>query len=396
MQSRWIAIILFFITLNQYAYAKETTIDFDKKVQQQFTQHYNKYKDLEYFSGAALSIYIPNQPIKNYYVGYQSHDKNKPISETTLFEIGSITKSFTAAIVLQLEKENKLTLNDTLGQWLPEYSKWSSTTIQQLLDMSSGLPNYSEAPLWNAQEYKNPSYQWKNSELINFVYPSESFQPPLKNTYFYSNTGYILSAMIVEKASNMSYTDLLQSRIIHPEHLDNTFYPMDTMNNEIKSRLASGYSFNQYDNPEWLGKDVNSVNLSWAGAAGGMVSNTEDIIKWVKALFLTNDILDPSQKEKLEKLISTKTGKPITITSPIDPRGFGLGVVQSYDDKIGRFWLYEGETLGFRALYMYVPCSGVIISSIYNSATNSENDHAGELMTSIYKFALKNIKPKHC
>src|SRR5665213_146580 len=93
-------------------------------------KHYQTYKDQEYFSGVALSIYTPKTSIANYYAGTESHEPNsKPISATSLFQIGSITKSFTAAIVLQLEKEKKLTLDSPLKTWLPSYDKWSTISI---------------------------------------------------------------------------------------------------------------------------------------------------------------------------------------------------------------------------------------------------------------------------
>ena len=84
-----------------------------EQMQKILMTHYNQYKDQEYFSGAALSIYIPNDNIRNYYVGRVSHSpKSKLMSGDTLFQIGSITKSFTAAIILQLEKEGKLRLGE--------------------------------------------------------------------------------------------------------------------------------------------------------------------------------------------------------------------------------------------------------------------------------------------
>lgn len=88
-------------------------------------------------------------------------------------------------------------------------------------------------------------------------------------------------------------------------------------------------------------------------------------------------------------MVSTKTGEPIKTTSKEEPRGFGLGVIQSYAPNIRRYWFYEGETIGYRSFYMYVPKNKIFISALFNSATNGENDHGGKLMVALYQQILK-------
>jgi D-alanyl-D-alanine carboxypeptidase len=375
--------------------------DFDTQVQKILLRHYNQYKTAEYFSGAELSIYIPNQNIKNYYVGRVAQDsKSKLISADTLFQIGSITKSFTAAMLLQLEKEGKLKLTDTLKTWLPQYNKWPGITITQLLNMTSGLPNYSETPLFNSQLYYNLGRVWTTRELIDFAYPPVGFSPPLKSGYFYSNTNYLLAGLILEKATKNSFEQELTARTISKANLTHTFYVLNTLKPSLQSRLAHGYYYGLYDNPSMVGKDISEGNLSWAAAAGGIIANSEDIIKWVQNLFTGHKILDDSQKIKLMSLISQNTGKPLPQTTSTDPRGFGLGVAQinasNEDNLVGQVWFYEGETLGFRSLYWYKPCNGVILSTIFNSATNSENDHAGQLLEQIYHSILTQYPQLNC
>lgn len=362
-------------------------------------EHVAKYKSQEYFSGATLSVYIPDQPIENYYAGRISHHTDSQrVSDTTLFEIGSITKSFTAATLIQLDSEKKIHLHDPIKLYLPLYSKWGSIQINQLLNMTSNLPNYSDTPLWNSEAFKHPQHIWTSEELINFVYPRGNLNPPLTSGYFYSNTGYILADIIVENVTGHSFSQELTTRTIRAANLQNTFYAVPTINADIKSRMAHGYNYNQYDNPALVGKDISNNNLSWAAAAGGIVSTSEDIVKWVKALFTENIVLNKQQKHTLTQMISTKSGKPISQTTATDPEGFALGIAQAYsDDKtLNHFWFYEGETLGFRALYMYVPCNHVIIASIFNSATNHENDHAKELMINTYHQVIAEHPKLSC
>lgn len=378
------AIILMILTA---VYVHHRFNSFDNDVESILSSHFKKYREMEYFSGITLSVYQPGQEIKNYYIGKDAHDQTgKAIDANTLFEIGSITKSFTSAILLQLEKENKLQLSDTLDKWLPEYQHWSKINITSLLNMTSGLPNYTDAPLLNGDMYLHPARVYTDNELIQFVYPAGQLSPPLKHGYEYTNTGYILASMIIERNTQHSLQTEIENRLIKPAQLTNTFYPVPAADKQTIDRLAHGYGFNPYTNPEQVGKDTSRASLSWAAGAGAVISNSSDVIKWVRALFVENDILDQTQKNQLMQLVSTSTGKPVASVNSGEPPAFALGVSQGYEKEIGNYWFYEGETEGFRALYMYVPASGIIISSIFNSSVNSENDHAGELMKAVYRI----------
>ncbi len=362
---------------------------FDEKMQSLLDDHFKKYQELEYFSGGSLSIYIPGKPLQNYFAGKVSHDPaSKSVTKDTLFQIGSITKSFTGALVLVLEKENKLHLNDTLSTYLPEYPKWGSLTIDSLLNMTSCLPNYSDAPLFNVEVAKTPEKYLSPKALLEYVYPSGATNPPLRTGYFYSNTGYQLVDMIVEKTTKQTFNEALSTRLITPLALKNTFYPVPELSNEQKARMAHGYQYNSYDNPLLVGKDVTNMNLGWAGAAGGIIATTEDIILWVKELF-TGSLLDDAQKKKLTSLHSTVSGKAIERVSRADPQGFGLGVVCKLltENEEMDFWFYEGKTMGFRALYIYVPSTGILIASAFNSSPDDANDHAHELIMQAYQLA---------
>lgn len=383
-----------FLTITN-TYADTQSHPIDAKINKLLAEHFDKYTSEEYFSGISLSVYTPESNIQNFYIGHVSHNEGSAkIDKSTLFQIGSITKSFTAALMLKLQSDGKLDLDSSLKDWLPEYSKWSGVKLTQLLNMTSGLPNYSDTPLWNQKIYKEPSHIWHNKELIGYVYPSGPLSPPLRGGYFYTNTGYVLANMIIDKAVDENFKQELEQRIIKPAGLADTFYPIPQATPDIQQRMAQGYNYNQYDNPAMIGKDVSDNSLSWAAAAGGMVATSADVVKWVKTLFMDNTILNNKQKEQLTTLISTETGEPIKHASETDSDGFGLGVVQKYDkDLSGNFWFYEGETLGFRAIYMYTPCNSVIITSIFNSATNSENDHAKELIVNTYQ-ALVEDNPK--
>ncbi|KTD20912.1 (serine-type) D-alanyl-D-alanine carboxypeptidase [Legionella lansingensis] len=358
-------------------------------------EHLQKYGKTELFSAIQVSIKTRGK-IDTYAAGHHDLDADSsPITSTDLFNIGSITKSFTAALAVLAESEGKLQLQRSLSHYLSDYSHWGEINLTSLLNMSSGIPNYSESPKMNYLMSKNLKHYWRQQDLINLVY-SEQFNPPRKSGYFYSNTGYVLVELILTQAYNTPFQNLIVDKIIKPLNLQNTFYPVPDYPGNIKKRLVKGYSYNVYENPELLGQDVSQNNLSWAGAAGALIANSEDVVHWVEELFLGDKLLNSAQKEKMQTLISISSGLPLRHTNANDPYGFGLGISQRYQADIGRYWFYEGETLGYRALYMYVPCNKVIISALFNSATNEENDHAGELVQKLYKHLLQQNQMLIC
>jgi D-alanyl-D-alanine carboxypeptidase len=130
-----------------------------------------------------------------------------------------------------------------------------------------------------------------------------------------------------------------------------------------------------------LGRDVSRTTLSWTRGAGGIISTTRDMTVWEQALY-HGRLLPGRQQRELRSLVSAKTGTPIKHTTSSDPEGFGLGIAQMTNPKTGRVWFYEGETLAFRTLHVYLPRSGVIFAMALNSQPTV--DHIGELAVSVY------------
>lgn len=358
-------------------------------------EHYQAYRQAEHFSAIQVTIKT-KQGSHSYVKGTKALTPgSQPITTKELFNIGSISKSFTAALALMAEREHKLNLEQPLGSYLKTYAHWADIPLSSLLNMGSGIPNYSDAPKINYLMSKNLKQFWSPVELMELVYPKQ-FNPPRKKGFFYSNTGYILMDMILSAQYKKSFASQLEANIISFLQLKNTYYPVPHFPRNVLARLARGYSYNIYDNPELLGRDVTENNLSWAGAAGAVVANSEDVAQWVEQLFIGEQLLTAAEKRKMQQLISMTTGEPIAQTDARHPRGFGLGIIQGFKPEFGHYWFYEGETLGYRALYLYTPCNQVIVVALFNSATNSENDHAGELIEKLYRQLLQNDSSLVC
>jgi D-alanyl-D-alanine carboxypeptidase len=190
--------------------------------------------------------------------------------------------------------------------------------------------------------------------------------------------------MIIERVTGHSYRQELQERIIGPLHLGDLYYRAHVYPPSVTARQPAGYFFNSGDAglSALMGRDVSRDSLSWARGAGGIIATTSDMTVWERALY-TGRLLPPRQEAELMSLVSAKTGKPIARTSPADPMGFGLGIAQLTVPPLGTVWFYEGETLGFRALHVYLPKSGLIMALGLNS--QPADDKIGDLVLAVYK-----------
>jgi D-alanyl-D-alanine carboxypeptidase len=121
-----------------------------------------------------------------------------------------------------------------------------------------------------------------------------------------------------------------------------------------------------------MGSDVSRDSLSWARGAGGTLATTSAMTSWERALY-TGRLLPSRQQAELTSLVSRRTGQPIDQTSLSDPSGFGLGVDQATTARLGKIWLYEGGTLGFRALHIYFPGTGLILALTLNSQATKDD-----------------------
>ena len=347
-------------------------------------------RTIEHISALSLSVKLPGQASNiNVTAGTTRYDGGGAVTPGSLYQIGSNTKAFPAVTILQLEGEGKLTIQDTVGKWLPQYPAWKDVTIERLLNMTSGIPTYDNVQAMLVAYAANPTRDWSPAELIAYVYPTTKDAPGPTTGWSYSNTNYLLAQLIIEKASGRSYTAELQRRFLaNPAlHLDATYYRPHLYPPSVTRRMVSGYFASKDPDNAGLqpiyGKDVRDMTMSWAQGAGGIVSRPEDVARWSRALYV-GDLLKPQQRRELMRKVSQKTGVPINDVSADDPHGFGLGVVHAFVPSMGKFWFYQGETLGYRMVYAWFPDADVVFAAGINSQPDSKEDQAGKLMESVY------------
>ena len=165
----------------------------------------------EHISAASLSISLKGSEKNiNLAAGTTKYPNvGAKVTPADLFEIGSITKSFTSVAILRLETADKLTIEDKLGKWLPQYPAWKDVTIYRLLDMTSPIPGYDNQPSIAKIMGDDPSHRFSPEELVASAYPHNGKPEPVSG-WTYSNTNYILAQMIVEKASGKPYADVVR------------------------------------------------------------------------------------------------------------------------------------------------------------------------------------------
>ncbi len=217
-----------------------------------------------------------------------------------VFAAGSITKNFVAALLLDLAEDGLLTLEDSVGQWLPAYPNIDgSITIRQLLNHSSGIFNYEEHPDFEAAMLTDLSRQWAPEELISTFVNAPYF--PAGTSMAYSNTNYILLGMIVQQVTGTAVSAELRNRFFDPLGLNSTFFEVEEI---VSGEVAHG----------WEDIDGNGVlddifpfprTAIWsaAGAAGAIFSTAEDIAHWGTALFDGQILTQASLAEMIDFLI---------------------------------------------------------------------------------------------
>ena len=328
--------------------------------------------------------------------------QDPPVDQNTLFQMGSTSKSFTVALILKLEAAGKLSIGDTIGKWLPQYPAWKQVTIRRLLNMTSGIPNYSETATISHLWVSHPTRDLSAEELVKIAYPTGANHLPVSTGSHYSNTNYILAGMIAAKAAGRSYRDLVHEMVIAQFGLGSTFYESGTYLKAVIDRLAHGY----FDNPacadyqpdckqSWnlpmMGRDVRGMSTSWAQAAGGAIASARDVNRWMRAVF-EGHVVPPKQQAEWMALLSSRTGKPIADVSPDDPRGFSLGLGKGILGSTGAHWFYQGETLGYRTLYVWFEKENLMITLQTNSQPAADADKLHEGLATIYQITESGAK----
>lgn len=265
----------------------------------------DEYAQAEYkikeFNGAVLVMQKGKAVYKKAF-GMADREWNVPNTTETKFRIGSVTKQFTAACILQLAEQGKLGLDDKLSKYIPGYPKGDSITIHMLLNHISGIQNYT-----NMQEFwqKAALPLSKDSMIALFKNKPLDFSPG--TGWNYSNSGYFLLGVIVEKASEKKFSDHLMENVIKKAGLKNT--AMDNLDSVLAYR-AKGYT----KNSKGIWQHALYISMEAPYSAGAIFSTVDDMYTWTKAL-LNNKIISEASTKKMTTAYKERYGYGLIIDS---------------------------------------------------------------------------------
>ncbi len=288
-----------------------------------------------------------------------------PVSLADHVRIGSITKTWTGTVILQQAEEGKLSLDDPVSKFRPDVPGGDYITIAELLNMRSGLYNYTETRELNEIADSNPQKVWNPDELLALAYSHPPYFPP-GSDYHYSNTNTVLLGLIAETLDAKPLSQVFQDRLFSPLGLKDTLFP-PSASNAIPDPHPHGYMYG--NNVLTMGSpaavppdmqaaakagtlspnDQTSLNPSWAWAAGAGISTVEDLATWVEAL-IDGKLLDPDmQARRIASVQSTNPALP-------DAPQYGLAIA-----KFGALYGHTGEVPGFNTFAATDPENNVTI-----------------------------------
>ncbi|QWR77852.1 serine hydrolase domain-containing protein [Candidatus Magnetomonas plexicatena] len=273
--------------------------------------------------------------------GYSDNSTLTPVKYTDKFRIGSISKTFTATVVLQLAQEGKLSLSDNVSSWLPTVASTltnyslGSITIKNLLNHTSGIHTYTDfTDSIFLAAYSNPYRIFTSSEVMSVI-NSHSPDFTVGTSWEYSNSNYYLLGLIIEAASGETYENQVQKRILTPLGMTSTEVPASG-NPYISGSYAHGY---MYDSTTSKMIERSDSDPSYPFASGSIVSNIPDLLKWMQALY--NGTLLNSTYHALQM-------------SSIDLSTYGMG---NYNYGLGIMTEGDYNIIGHRGQIFAYDCS---------------------------------------
>jgi D-alanyl-D-alanine carboxypeptidase len=253
--------------------------------------------------------------------------------------VGTNTNTFVGTVVLQLVEEKRLRLNDPLSKYQPQVPNGNNITIRQLLHHASGLFDYTQDKGFQEAYADNPKKDWTPRELVNIAIKHSPYFSPGKG-WRYSNTDYILLGMIVEKVTNNSLRNEINSRIADKLDLKNTYLAYVTMVEGPDNERAHGYENLEGNRRLWDTVDY-SPSCFWA--AGAMASDLDDMRVYAEAL-ATGELLTPAMQK--ERLTWEDTGATIGYLRAY----YGMGIT-----RLGNFLGHYGDSRGYSSASYYLP-----------------------------------------
>ena len=322
-------------------------------------------------SGVVL-VADKGKPIYYKAVGYREFSEQVPLKQTDIFELASVSKQFTAMIIMMLKEKRKLDYDDLVEKYVS--IPYKNLTIRNLLTHTSGLPDY-QAIMNDHWDKTRVASNKDILEYLNLYAPPKLFNPGEK--YEYSNTGYVLLASIAEKASGHDFIELCRQWIFKPLKMASTDIRTLAEKAAIKN-FAAGHIFikekNQFVRADSFPSSDYTIWLGNRKGPGRISSTAADLLKWDQALY-TNKLIKQSTLQEAFRGIKLTDGK---ITE------YGFGWMLPLDTNYGKIVMHTGDNPGYKTqIVRFIDKKKTIIILTNNSFENND-----ELVKSICKIIM--------
>ena len=316
--------------------------------------------------GVVVGIWIPNEG--NYFKSYgkANLDAGTDRQFEAPFRIASITKTFTATVILSLVDDGLLSTSDPLSKFLPNFPNADNISIRNLLRMRSGIVDFADSVMLS-EWYNDVNKYYNIDTLINIMATHGNEFKQAGQQTVYCNGNYTLLAKVAEIVSGKSFAELVYEKVFKPLNMTSTYYP-DTNDFLLKGNNR-GYSWEAAINGF---VDKTELNTSCANAAGAIISNMHDLEIYARALYKGTLLSDSTQQKRLETEIFE--GSPSTLQ-------YGEGIL-----KLGEFYGHTGTIFGFSTELFYLPAKDAVIIINVNRLDLDDHSKSGVLFMLISKL----------
>jgi D-alanyl-D-alanine carboxypeptidase len=300
--------------------------------------------------GVAASVRMPGQPEWKQAFGYADEAGQVPFNPDSFFSIRSVTKSFTATLVLELVRDGVVTLDSVLETFVPGIPNGPSITLADLAGMQTGIADYSATPAFRQVFLQDLAQSFTEMQLVDFAIPaSPVFAPGAE--YQYSNTNTVLLGMVVETVTAQSFSVALQSGILGPLNLTQTAYPTAVA---LPAPHPTPYNLDVADHSL---TPLPLINPTALAASGAMTSTVDDLQTWALALGQGRLIGTALRDEQIAR------SRTVTNGPAYDRYGLGIGILDNW-------WGHTGSGLGFQIAMFYDPGSAATIVVAVNASVS--------------------------
>jgi CubicO group peptidase (beta-lactamase class C family) len=346
---------------------KETALNAD--LEKKIDSFARPYTDNSKVAGMVIGVFKDHKPLLLKGYGFADLEFDVKMPANASFEIGSVTKQFTGAAILQLAEQEKLSLEDDFTKYVDFETHGKKVTIRQLLSHTSGIKGYTELPL-----FKSISIEKHKRDTLLRLVEKEAFDFEPGEALIYNNTAFFILGLIIEKVSGQSYEEYLSENLFSRAGMTHTYYCSE---NKITPNRAHGY-----DGGEKGLVRAAYLDHTWPYAAGSLCSTVEDLEKWNEALH-HGKILNEKTYEEFITPISLNDG---TVTH------YAKGITVT-DWKGKRLIEHGGGINGFLSQNSYFPDEDVSIVVLINSTTQGPREIADQIAGLLFGKTLEDDAP---